>query len=96
MKYVKCSNCGKKIQVGSYGFGCQNMNAVYCSKQCFADAYGDQIFINNSNIELNDYNVIDDEEVLSEKEQLKEQIKTLQIKLEKLEKEVPDEPEASS
>lgn len=95
-KYIKCDNCGNRIYFGDelYKFG--GYAGLFCSAECFSDAYGE---VQELDYELaNDcyHTVYDDEEEVSIKQEIlkvkaeitimEERLKDLQFALELCEK----------
>ena len=87
-KYIKCDCCEKRIPFGEEVYKFRGYAGLYCSGECFADAYGEVQEL-DSECAYNCYKkVYDDEEEMAIRkaiEQTKIDISNLEMKLKGLE-----------
>lgn len=87
-KYIKCDNCGKRIYFGEDVYRFLGNAPLYCSAECYADAYGTTEYLNDELAEDCWRKVYDDDEEVRlrrEIEQTKLDIQALEMKLKGLE-----------
>lgn len=87
-KYIKCDCCGKRILFGEEIYQFRGYAGLYCSGECFADAYGEVQEVDETLADDCYHKVYDDEEEMAirkEIEQTKIDISNLQMKLRGLE-----------
>lgn len=87
-KYIKCDCCGKRIPFGEEVYKFRGYAGLYCSGDCFADAYGEVQEVDGTLASDCYHKVYDDEEEMTIRkaiEQTKIDISNLQMKLRGLE-----------
>lgn len=87
-KYIKCDCCGKRIPFGEEVYKFRGYAGLYCSGDCFADAYGEVQELDHELAEDCYHKVYDDEEevaIRKEIEKTKADIASLTAKLNGLE-----------
>ena len=83
-RYVKCDGCDNKIYLGSEVRSFDGYCGVYCSAQCFADAYSTLKYLTEDEAENCMCNIWDDNAIEIERAKIQEEIAQLQDKLDRL------------
>lgn len=83
-KYVICDSCDNKIYLGSEVFTFDGYCGVYCSAQCFADAYSTPKYLTISEAENCMCDIWDDNAIEKEKAKIQSEIAQLQERLKML------------
>lgn len=87
-KYIKCDNCGKRIYFGDEIFRFPGNAPLFCSEECYVDAYGEVQELDEALAEDCWRKVYDDDEEVrlrKEIEQTKINIQALEMQLKGLE-----------
>lgn len=88
MKYIKCDCCGNKIKFGSKIFRFDGYCAIYCSGDCFANAYADEDILWNELAEDCQCEVFDEAYDKMRAQQIEGQISELERKKSQLQEEL--------
>lgn len=83
-RYVLCDFCGGKIYLNSEVYCCDGYCGVYCSAECFTNAYATEKVLDEDEAENCRCNILDDEAIEKEKADIQKEIFALQNKLNKL------------
>lgn len=83
-RYVKCDACDNKMYLGSEVFSFDGYCGVYCSAQCFADAYSTPKYLTEDEAENCRCEIWDDNAIEKEKEKIQREIAQLQYRLDRL------------
>ena len=87
-KYIKCECCGAKIHFGESVYRFNGHAPLFCSAECYADAYGVEEYLDDELAITCWRKVYDDEEekaIRAEIEKTKADIASLEAKLKGLE-----------
>ena len=80
-KYVRCDCCGNRIDFGDLIFRFPGYCGIHCSADCFADAYGDCLELNEDEAAKSCRKVYDDNE---DKRRIEEDIAKQMAEIEEL------------
>ena len=86
-KYIKCDNCGKRIDLGSEVYYYSGYCGLYCSAECFADSYAEVTELDEDVAENCMHTVYDDDVIKQTIVKLQKEILEKQNELAKLLKE---------
>lgn len=79
-KYIKCDYCGCKIKFGDVALT-KDYDGVYCSDECFVNAYGNVFTVNEESANDCDCTIYDDD---ARREEIRKEMEEHRMAMEKL------------